>query len=94
MKVQSYVATDPIFDQFMYLGSKGSSTVYILDQETHDLVAAITITDVKDLTPTLRATMQHIFSYFICDTGFYPFVVNNHTMIAGSMKAIGWRVSM
>ena len=94
MKGQSYAANDPIFDQFTRLGGKGSGTVYILDQETHDLVSAITITEVKDLTPTLRAKFQHIFSYFIRDKGFHPSVANNHTMIAGSMKAIGWRASM
>ena len=94
MKGQSYAANDPIFDKFTRLGRKGSGTVYILDQETHDLVSAITITEVKDLTPTSRAKFQHIFSYFIRDKGFHPSVANNHTMIAGSMKAIGWRASM
>ena len=62
MKGQSYAANDLIFDQFTRLGGKGSGTVYILDQETHDLVSAITITEVKDLTPTSRAKFQHIFS--------------------------------
>ena len=52
MKGQSYAVNDPIFDQFTCLGGKGSGMVYILDQETHDLVSAITITEVKDLTPT------------------------------------------
>ena len=41
----------------------------ILGQETHDLVSAIRITEVKDLTLTLRAKFQHIFSYFTRDKG-------------------------
>ena len=94
MKGQSYAANDPIFEQFTRLGSKGRGTVYILVQETHDLISAITITEVKDLTPTLHAKFQHIFSYFTRNKGFHPSIVNNHAMIAGSMKAIGWRASM
>ena len=94
MKRQSYAANDPIFDQFTHLGGKGSGTVYMLDQETHDLVSAITITEVKDLTPTLSAEFQHIFSNFIHIKGFHPSIANNHTMIAGTMKAIGWGASM
>ena len=41
----------------------------ILGQGTHDLVSAIRITEVKDLTLTLHAKFQHIFSYFTRDKG-------------------------
>ena len=94
MKGQSYAANDPIFNQFTRLGGKGGVMVYVLDQETHDLVSAIMITEVKDLTPTLCAKLQHLFSYFIHNKGFHPSVANNHAIIAGSMKAIAWRASM
>ena len=94
MKGQSYAANDPIFDQFTRLSGKGRGTVYILDQKTHNLVSAITITEVKDLTPTLRTKFQHIFSYFTSNMGFHPSTANNHAMITGLMMGIGWRASM
>lgn len=94
MKGQSFEADDQIFAEFTRLGGQGSGKIYILDDETHDLMAAIKITEVQGLTPTLRTKFQHIFSYFTRDKGFHPSVANNHAMIGGSMKAIGWRESM
>jgi hypothetical protein len=43
-----------------------SGTISILDEDTHDLVAAIKITDFKDLqaSSASHAKFQHIFSYF------------------------------
>ncbi|KAF8254023.1 hypothetical protein K440DRAFT_657147 [Wilcoxina mikolae CBS 423.85] len=86
-----YTADDPIFTHFTRLGGHGSGAIYILDKDTHDLVAAVKITNVKDLTPTSRGKFQHIFSYFTRDKGFHPSVSNNYAMVGGAMKAIGWR---
>ena len=64
MKGQQYAPNDPIFCNFKRLGGRGSGSIYILDEDTHELVAAIRITEVKDLTPKSKAKFQHIFSYF------------------------------
>jgi len=94
MKGQQYTPNDPIFCDFKHLGRCGSSSIYILDKDTHELVAAIRITEVKDLTPESKIKFQHIFSYFTRDKGFHPSVANNHAMVEGGMRAIGWRASM
>jgi hypothetical protein len=94
MKGQQYAPNDPIFCDFKCLSGCGSSSIYILDKDTHDLVAAIRITEVKDLTPESKGKFQHIISYFTRDKGFHPSVANNHAMVGGGMRAIGWRASM
>jgi len=94
MKEKAYAPNDPIFSDFQSLGGHSSGAIYILDEDTHELVAAIRITEVKDLKPTSRAKFQHIFSYFTRDKGFHPSVANNQAMIGGGMRAIGWRASM
>jgi hypothetical protein len=94
MKGQQYASNNPIFCDFKSLGGRGSGSIYILDQDTHELVAAIRITEVTDLTPESKAKFQHIFSYFTRDKGFHPSVANNHAMVGGGMRAIGWRASM
>jgi hypothetical protein len=83
-----------MFCVFKYLGGRSSGSICILDEDTHELVAAIRITEVKDLIPQSKAKFQHIFSYFTQDKGFHPSVGNNHTMVGGGMRAIGWRASM
>jgi hypothetical protein len=94
MKGQQYAPNDPIFCHFKRLGGCGSGSIYILDDDTHELVAAIRNTEVTDLTPESKAKFQHIFSYFTRDKGFHPSVANNHAMVGGGMRAIGWRASM
>ena len=94
MKEKAYALNDPIFSHFQCLGGHGSGAIYILDEDTHELVNTMRITEVKDLKPGSRAKFQHIFSYFTRDKGFHPSVANNHAMIGGGMRAIGWRASM
>ena len=94
MKGQQYAPNNAIFCNFKCLGGRGSGSIHILDDDTHELVAAIRITEVKDLTPESKAKFQHIFSYFTRNKGFQPSVANNHAMVGGGMRAIGWRASM
>ena len=94
MKGQQYAPNDPIFCDFKRLSGRGSGSIQILDEDTHEVIAAIRITEVKDLTPESKAKFQHIFSYFTRDKGFHPSVANDHAMVGGGMRAIGWRASM
>jgi len=62
MEEQAYAPNDPIFSHFQRLGGNGSGAIYILDEDTHELVTTIRITEVKDLKPGSRAKFQYIFS--------------------------------
>jgi len=94
MNGQQYAPNDPIFCDCKPLGRRGSGSFYILDEDTHEIVAAIKITEVKDLTPKSKAKFQHIFSDFTRDKGFHPSVANNNAMVGGGMGASGWHASM
>lgn len=93
MKDKAYPYEHAIFRGFKRIGGRGSGTIYVLDEDTRELVFAVKITETRDMTESDKETYGEVFDYFHEDLVNHYGVKRNGAMINGYMVASGWRKS-
>ena len=93
MEDKAYPYDHPIFQGFKRIGGRGSGTIYVLDEDTKELVFAVKITETKDMTERDKEIYGTVFDYFQHDLVQHYGVKRNGAMVNGYMVASGWRKS-